>query len=161
MIEVYVDNGDLQRVVKRFTRFNRNARQGCQREVKHSAFSIQGRARRLLRLQGAIATGRLRSSINIRYTRDNLGAVIGTNINYAGEVEFGREPGKWPNVGHLMEWVRKKIVSRPKRRVREATSLIGRKIFREGTEAKPYLFPSARQEWPRFKRNIYKVLKMS
>ena len=161
MIEVEIDSGDVQKVVKRMTRFDRNARKGVQREVKHSAFRIQARARRLLRVQGAIFTGRLRSSINIRYTRDGLGAVIGTNVNYAGAVEFGREPGSWPPVGAMIEFVRKKIVARPKKLVNQIAYLIGRKIFREGTEARPYLFPAGKQEWPRFKRNIYKVLKMS
>jgi len=161
MIEVSVDSGDLQRVVKRMTRFNKNVRQGVQREVKHSSRSIQARARRLIRLQGAVATGRLRSSVYIRFTRDHLGAVIGTNVNYAGDIEFGQKPGKWPNVGVLMQWVKRKIVSRPKRAVRSATFLIGRKIFKYGTEPKPFLYPSANKEWFRFRNNIQRVLKMS
>jgi len=161
MIQVSLNEGDLQKVIKRMTRFDKNVRQGVKREVAHSATSIQARARRLIRLQGAIATGRLRSSVNIRFTRDYLGAVIGTNVNYAGQVEEGQKPGKWPNVGELMRWVTKKIVSRPKRAVRRATFLIGRKIFKEGTEAKPFMIPAGEKEWSVFKRNIQKVLKMS
>jgi len=160
MIEIRLDEGDLQKVIQRMTKYNNNVRQGCQREVGHSALSLQRIAREQLRLTGAIATGRLRSSVNIRFTSDRLGAVIATNVNYAGDVEFGQKPGHWPNVGDLVRWVRKKITSNPKAS-RRIAYLVGRKIFQRGTKAKPYMFPAAEKIWPVFKRNIYRVLKMS
>ena len=158
--EIRLDEGDLEKVIRRFELFNRNARTGFQREVRHSALSIQRMARENLRELGAIATGRLRSSIIIRFVSDFLGAVIGTNVNYAGDVEFGQKPGHWPNVGDLVRWVRKKITSKLKLS-RKIAYLVGRKIFEEGTEAKPYLLPAAEKIWPVFKYNIYKVIKMS
>ena len=161
LIEVKLDQGDLQKVINRYSRYDNNVRQGVQREVGHSALSIQSRARRLLRLHGAIATNRLRSSINIRYTTDRLGAVIGTNVNYAGDVEEGQKPGRWPNVGDLMRWVQKKIVRSPMKEVRRITFLVGRKIYLKGTEAKPYMRPAGEKEWPNFVRNIKRVLKTS
>ena len=160
MIEIRLDQGDMQRVIQRMTKYNNNVRQGCQREIGHSSLSIQRMARENLRASGAIATGRLRSSVNIRFTSDRLGALIGTNVNYAGDVEYGQKPGHWPNVGDLVRWVRKKITANLKAS-RRIAYLVGRKIFQRGTEAKPYLFPAAEKIWPVFKNNIYRVLKMS
>lgn len=160
MISAEVDRGDLQRVVQRLSRKNRNIKAGVRREVSHSALAIQRMARQNLRDQGAISTGRLRSAIDIRYTTDKMGAVIGANVNYAAGVEFGQKPGHWPNVGDLMRWVRRKITA-DRGEVRSATYLIGRKIFKKGTDAKPFLFPAAKMQWPHFRSNIMKVLKMS
>lgn len=160
MIEASVNSGDLQRIIKRMSRMNENVRQGCQREVAHSALAIQRMAKQNLTDQGAVATNRLRSSIGIRFTVDRLGAVVGTNVNYGPDVEFGQKPGRWPNVGDLMRWVRKKITS-DRKMVKSLTWVIGKKIHDKGTEAKPYLFPAAAKEWPLLKRNLEKVLKTS
>jgi phage gpG-like protein len=161
MIEASVDNGDLQKVINRLSKYNTNVRQGVQREVSHSALAIQRMARENLRSQGAISTGRLRSSVRIRFTTDRMGAVIGTNVNYAAAVEQGQKPGHWPNVGDLIRWVKRKIIRAPKSEVRKVTFLVGRKIHDKGTPAKPYLFPAAKKQWPKLKSNLYKVLKMS
>ena len=160
MIEVKIDSGDLQKVIKRFDRMDKNVQRGIQREINHSALAIQRIARTSLREQGAIATGRLRSSVNIRYTNNRMGAVIGTNVDYAGNVEFGQKPGRWPNVGDLMRWVRTKITRNPKE-VRRAAYLIGRKIFQKGTDPKPFMQPAADRQGPLFIRNIKRVLKMA
>lgn len=161
MIEIRVDRGDMQKVVQRLTRYDKNAKRGVQREVSHSALAIQRMARQTLTQQKAVATGLLRARIFIRFTTDRLGAAIETGVKYAAKVERGQKPRTWPNVGDLMRWVMKKIVRSPRRAVRSATYLIGRKIFQKGTEAKPFMLPAANKEWPRFKRNIQKVLKMS
>lgn len=161
MIEVRLDENDLQKVIQRFTKYNNNVRQGCQREVARSAISVQRMARENLRSSGTNASGRLGSSVNIRFTTDRLGAVIGSNVNYAGDVEYGQKPGNWPNVGDLMRWVKKKIIAGPDKAVRSAAYLIGRKIYQKGTKAKPYLIPAAEREWNNFKRNIQRVIKMS
>jgi len=158
MIEGKVDSGDIQRIITRLARMNRNISQGVQREVSHSALAIQRMAKQSLTEQGAVSTGRLRSSLGIRFTVDRLGAVIGTDVNYASDVEQGQKPGHWPNVGDLMRWVRRKITS-DRKLIPRLTYLIGKKIHDKGTKPKPYLFPAAEKEWPLLKRNLEKIIK--
>lgn len=60
-------------------------------------------------------------------------------------LENGRQPGKFPNVQAIKEWVKNKpVVPRPDKKgklpsINSLTYLIGRKIANEGIEARPYI----------------------
>lgn len=66
-------------------------------------------------------------------------------------VEYGRRPGKYPPPGAILRWVQiKPIIARPDKRGivptdRSLAFLIGRKIAKEGIEAKPLLHDSVEE----------------
>lgn len=59
----------------------------------------------------AYDTGRLLRSVKstIYRSANELRLVVGTNLVYAFFVEFGRKPGKWPNLDALTAWVGRKL----------------------------------------------------
>ena len=59
----------------------------------------------------AYDTGRLLRSVTsaIYADKDLLRLVIGSNLDYAINIEKGRKPGKWPNLDALTQWVGRKL----------------------------------------------------
>lgn len=59
----------------------------------------------------AYDTGRLLRSVTseIKQSPDELKLIIGSNLEYAVTVEYGRKKGKWPNLTALVKWTGRKL----------------------------------------------------
>ena len=75
-----------------------------------------------------VDTGRLRASINVK--REFLVKVIGTNVEYARDVEFGTGP-------HEIVAKNKKVLANKKKGI-----IFGRKVRHPGSEPKPFMRPA-------------------
>jgi len=97
------------------------------------------------------ASGRLRQSIQVLgYDSNDASIVVAVNAGYAGAVEFGREPGEWPNIQSLRKWVGRVIGEESYtawgensdwevKTLDQATYIVGRSIKESGTEANPFM----------------------
>ena len=75
-----------------------------------------------------VDTGRLRASINVK--RDYLVKVIGTNVEYATDVEFGTGP-------HEIVAKNKKVLADKKKGI-----IFGKRVKHTGTKPQPYMRPA-------------------
>ncbi len=161
-LTISVDEASLQKTVERLSKYDSNVQKGAKKQVLRSSLSIQAGAR----MRVPIATNRLRSSIKVIFGRGGLGASIGTNVRYAGALEdadgdgYGRVPGRPPPVSAILPWVHMKI-TRNAKLAKGIAFLIARKIGMFGTLPQPFLLPAAKNEWPRYKRAIRQLLKIS
>lgn len=59
----------------------------------------------------AYDTGRLLRSVTSTITKgkDELSLILGTNLDYALDVELGRKPGAWPNLDALVKWCGRRL----------------------------------------------------
>lgn len=108
------------------------------RAVERTGTDVQNEARRL----APVDTGRLRSSIVSRRTSGRgVGYAVGTNVNYAADVEYGTAPhvitpknGKalyWPGAAHPVA-----------------------KVNHPGTRAQPFLRPAVEKTEFFFRQNL-------
>ena len=75
-----------------------------------------------------VDTGRLRGSINVK--REYLSKVIGTNVEYATDVEYGSGP-------HEIVAKNKKVLANKKKGI-----IFGRRVKHPGSQPRPYLRPA-------------------
>ena len=75
-----------------------------------------------------VDTGRLRGSINVK--REFLVKVIGTNVEYATDVEFGTGP-------HEIVAKNKKVLADKKKGI-----IFGKRVKHTGTKPQPYMRPA-------------------
>ena len=75
-----------------------------------------------------VDTGRLRASINVK--REFLVKVIGTNVEYATDVEFGTGP-------HEIVAKNKKVLADKKKGI-----IFGKRVKHTGTKPQPYMRPA-------------------
>ena len=75
-----------------------------------------------------VDTGRLRASINVK--RDFLIKAIGTNVEYATDVEFGTGP-------HEIVAKNKKVLANKKKGI-----IFGKKVKHPGSKPRPYMRPA-------------------
>ena len=96
--------------------------------LTNSGLVVEGRAKQL----APVDTGKLRQSITTQVRTDS--AVVGTNLQYAPTMEFGRQPGAaMPPEGALLGWM-----SRHGMDTRMEFAL-RRSIARKGIAAKRFL----------------------
>lgn len=131
--------------------YNRKTQKRLQREVDNTATKIHRTAREM----APNDTGGLRWGINIavRY----LSAVVWSSADYSLAVERGQKPGTWPNPYLLQGWVKRKLKI-SKKRLKSVTFLVGRKIFRKGTEAQPYFGPAVKKYKTRFFQRTRRII---
>lgn len=110
--------------------------------VQKSALNIANEAKRT----APVKTGRLRSSIKIlRRGANGLGIEVGTNVEYAADVEFGN---------YLMDRAHGK--HNPDNPVTSWEALRQRGGARQQM---PFLRPAANKEGPKFLKEITKIMK--
>lgn len=109
----------IEDTVRSLRRLGEEGERAASREIEATALDVQGDAKKLLTSQGAVDTGRLRNSVTVAPTDSELArlsaqatggepgsdggtdaptmvvpgmmsAYIGTNVEYAREIEFGR-----------------------------------------------------------------------
>ena len=82
------------------------------------------------------ATGAASESIHIEESGLLEWSIIGNAYLYW--VNFGRQPGEWPNIAAIRQWVEVKNIGNGKD-VNTIAFLIARAIKEKGTPAKPYV----------------------
>jgi len=80
---------------------------------------------------------------------------IGTRVEYAPFVEFGRGPGKAPPYRDIDIWYRRKNQTGPAEDVFPAVRAIQRAIARRGVKAQPYLAPGFEAAIPNIQKRVY------
>lgn len=123
-------------------KLEKEAKQG----LMAAALKVQSQAKQNLTDDGTVHMGRLRSSIRVRKAGDGTYVDVYTNVQYAAAVEFGSRP-HFPPIAPLSDWSKKKLGT-------DLGYVIARKISREGTPAKPYLFPALEAERPNFPEDV-------
>ncbi|MDB4952080.1 MAG: hypothetical protein JWM27_4729 [Gemmatimonadetes bacterium] len=114
----------------------------AQREVLRSTLNVHRRAKELC----PVDTGRLRNSIAFDLRNNGISGIVGTNVDYATEVEFGRAGGTGADKSPgLQKWMTRKGITQANHR----NNLLG-SIARNGTRAQPFLFPALAEEQPHF-----------
>jgi hypothetical protein len=89
----------------------------------------------------SVNTGVLRAKIAMIQNQNIMRGVVKSTANYSSAVEFGRKPGKTPNLQALLHWVRRKQIGNPAQAER-ITYLIGRSIKRKGIKPRPFMQPA-------------------
>lgn len=80
---------------------------------------------------------------------------IGTNVEYAPFVEFGRGPGKQPPYRNIEYWYRRVNQTGPAEDVFPAVRAIQRAIARRGVKAQPFLAPGFEAAIPNIQKRVY------
>lgn len=83
--------------------------------------------------EAPVYTGRLRQSFQIQKGREEGIYYVGSNLEYADEVQFGTEPHHVP-IEPLIKWVRRKL-NAPE----SVAYAVQNKIEEEGTEPNQYI----------------------
>jgi hypothetical protein len=109
------------------------------------ALNVEEQAKRNVTDAPAVDTGRLRSDIKIRTYSGGYAKTVGTDLEYAPSIEHGSRP-HFPPIEPIREWCRRHRIPE------EMAYPIALKIARNGTPAKPFLFPAFEQERPNFER---------
>lgn len=98
------------------------------------------------------AGGTLLNSVSTEVRVGEQGFSVVINLaDYWKYVEYGRRPGKYPPPDAILRWVQiKPVIPRPDKRGiipsdRSLAFLIGRKIAKEGIEARPLLHDSVEE----------------
>ena len=120
--------------------------------LQRSGDAIIGKAKPLT----PVNTGQLRRSIDKEVSTETpvpTYVKIGTNIEYAPFVEFGRGPGKAPPYAAIEYWYRRKNQTGPTEDVFPAVRAIQQAIARRGVKARPFLVPGFEQAVPAIQRH--------
>lgn len=109
--------------------------------VQDSAIMVQS----LAKTKAPVFRGALRESILFSVT--DLGkkivGTVGSNLEYAPVIEYGRSAGWFPPLEDIKVWARRKLGDESKAYV------IARAIRRRGFKAQPYLEPAVKEALPR------------
>ncbi len=158
MVRLNLPDGEFAKLNKMLkteaSRINKNANEGLYKV----AMNVLADAQENLRKNGSLATSKLINSGMVKKQSDSTIDVI-FDANYAFWVEHGRKAGRMPPVKMILEWVRKKGIADKSPAVRgrrnrganfedRAESMawrIAKSIARNGTKAKPFLFPAFRK----------------
>ena len=132
-------NAELERFRKQLRKFNSKKTEKLQKITEIAVHNIARGARaRVPRV-----TSRLYTSIRPIMYKGNLAGKVWTNVEYAADVEFG-------TIGE---------VTIPPELIEFASQFKGRGLKkRGGQKAKPYLFPSLKEESPKYIDAIKKVM---
>jgi HK97 gp10 family phage protein len=145
-------------------------------------------AKGIIKQNGSNATGQLRDSGIVQKQGDESIDVI-FRANHAAFLEFGRKAGTPPPYAPIMEWIKKKGFAdtyneKGKQKSRGSSSsytniqtrkvtkksdyykkitgiaiAIAKKIGKEGTKAKPFLYPAFRQNEPAVIRELNEAIR--
>ncbi len=105
-----------------------------------------------------VNTGTLRRSIDKEVAGDTpipTFVKVGTNVEYAPFVEFGRDPGERPPYDAISWWYRRKRGLAPDANIFAAVTAIQDKIERVGIKEKPFLRDGFEQAVPMIQRHVY------
>lgn len=143
-MRVSIDTKDINKALKEIERFTEEKQQAVKDVINESALNIQRGAKQRCRVD----TGRLRSSIAIEPYKNGYSAQVGTKVKYAPYVEFGT--GKHvdiPAAANFSATGRQTPWMYPLSKGGLST---GEMVWTSGNKPRPFLFPAAEDERPRF-----------
>ena len=143
-----IDTRDFEKVTKKLSEIKIGKGKEFRNTVNESALNIQREAKKAC----PVDTGRLRSSIRPVFFADGMAADVGTDVEYAANVEFATKPHMPPS-GALSGWAKRQLGNEG------AAYAVALKIKESGTVAKPFLFPAFEQERPKFERRLKSILR--
>lgn len=95
---------------------------------------LRGEIQKALELQGHVATGKLKESIDVQVTQAvDLFSIDGRFIRYGKFVDTGTKGGGWVPIEMMIAWVRIKKVSFAGKSELQTAKLIQWKIFKKGS----------------------------
>jgi hypothetical protein len=92
--------------------------------------------------KGGGLMGSYRFTVTHRGTSYDL--IVGTNQDYAPDVEYGSEP-HYVSADDLLLWVKRKLNIQDEDEAKKAAYFIAKKIREYGTEAQPHLRPGVQE----------------
>jgi HK97 gp10 family phage protein len=129
----------LQQLKNNFREFSANITTKLDKAVNQGALIVERLAKVNITKNRSVATGLLRASITHRLTKktDEVYAEVGSNIEYARDVEFGTSPHQVP-AADIKKWCKRKGIPT------YMADYVVLKISMYGTEPKPFLGPAYR-----------------
>ena len=146
-IRVKVDRAMAIEAVSKINAVGEEARTEIRVQTSRSARNIERKAK----LAVSVDTGVLRGSIQPQFFDDGMTADIGTNIEYAPFVEFGRLAGRMPPPDALEGWARRHGMAGEE-------FMIARAIGRFGVKERPFLIPAYESEKSAYLSSVRKIL---
>jgi hypothetical protein len=178
--EIYIDNADLQRAIKDIKYYGEKVQEGLRDEIERVSWAVSNAAKKNCPVGKNLnkfgsKEGRLKASIHPDIKREKFEAKVGTNIGYGAYVEFGTPPhiirvknkkvlafpigrGGWSSENSLMGSITYGKTKSGKIKVAQRFIILGKQVNHPGTKAKPFLFPAAESERPKFIQRIKKIL---
>jgi len=121
--------------------------------LKHLRNGIHRGAQELARAEKEAspkAFGTMANSIKPTRT-DDLSYRVDVGVSYAAGIEFGTEPGAFPPIQSILEWLRVKRIEPQDAgtSARDLAFLIARGIREHGIKASPFFYPTTEKMTPR------------
>jgi phage gpG-like protein len=151
MAKINLTIPNLESAIKKIGKFRLEKIAEIVSELDRTALMVESGAKRNLTDNGQVNLGGLRSSV-VRQEYGKFNRTVGTKLEYAMAIEFGRKPGSMPPLAPIKEWMKKKGIPEG------ALWPIAMKIKREGSPARPFLFPAAEAERQNFINNLKRIL---
>jgi HK97 gp10 family phage protein len=144
MPEITITLKGVDEAVFKFDSLDVKVAEGVREVVKDISDRVERAAKKLC----PVDTGRLRASIWTNMRKDELGAEVGTNVDYAAHVEFGTKAHvirpknkKFLSFKINGKWIRARVVNHP------------------GTRPQPFMFPAFEMYRQRYQDEMLQVLK--
>ena len=141
MIEI--DAKSAQSTIERLARVNKDIERQFSDFLKVKSLVLERKIKDEITKVRAVDTGQARGSIHA--TSQKFEAQVAANAKHAAKIEFGQEPGTWPEEGAIERWESRKKTGIPVR-------LIERKIFRKGIDKRPFFYPT----WINYKGTFHR-----
>lgn len=150
MISISITPDSLSKCLSNLDKYATHVKVDVKKEVVRAAYSIDSKAKGLVRRD----TGRLMGSIHPEFSIGVLnvaipanGAVVGTNVSYASDLEFGTKP-------HIIKPKNKSLL----RWYKNGKFYFAKEVKHPGTKAYPFMNPAAESERSRFINNIITIV---
>jgi HK97 gp10 family phage protein len=150
---IYIAPADLQKALGDMNKYSTDVQKGVQKEILTTAYAIVLKAKQNLTTNKSVKTGNLRAKLKVDKDLVKYQARAGTDVNYAAYLEFGTPP-------HIIRIKTKKVLARYTGTSKgiEGFEFFGKEVHHPGSKAKPFLFPAAESERPRYIQRIEKIL---
>lgn len=139
-MQIKLDEAKLKLTLHGVNLLGKNAKEAAKKELGASAIQMLGESSKKLRDNGSVATSFLINSGKVQ--EYDKGYTVGYSASYAWAIEFGRKAGTVVPVKDLIPWVKKKLRINKKKDQERVAFFVSRAIFRFGTKAKPFFYPS-------------------
>ena len=150
MISISITPDSLTKAFANLDAYSGLVKGRIKQEIVRTAYAIDSKAKSLVRVD----KGRLKQSIHPEFTIGSLnvaippnGAVVGTNVIYASDIEFGTK-------AHTITPKNKSVL----RWYKNGAFYFSKSVRHPGTKAYPFMNPAAESEMARFIANIITIL---
>lgn len=150
MITIGITPNSLNKAFADLDKYSGLVKNRVKKEVVRTAYAIDSKAKSLVRVD----KGRLRQSIHPEFTIGSLnvaipnnGAVVGTNVEYASDIEFGTKAHTiLPKNKSVLRWYK------------NGAFYFSKSVRHPGTKAYPFMNPAAESERQQFINSIISIL---